>query len=277
MTSITRIEPIQRYHSTHHIRCVTAAALFDGHDASINIIRRLLQSSGAEVIHLGHNRSVRDVVEAALQEDVQAIAISSYQGGHMEYFRYLRELLNERGGRHIQVFGGGGGVIVPDEIAELERDGIARIFSPEHGRQMGLQGMINSMLESADFNTCPELNGHLQHLNDFHRLARAITFVENHGHTNNIGLPALDTTQRSTPIIGITGPGGAGKSSLTDELCLRFLEENPDMRLAILAVDPTRRKTGGALLGDRIRMNAPALFPDRIFMRSLATRDTGRS
>lgn len=270
------------YASAHKLRFITAASLFDGHDASINIMRRILQASGAEVIHLGHNRSVREVADAALQEDVQGVALSSYQGGHVEYFKYLRDLLNERGGQRIKIFGGGGGVIVPAEIAELESYGITKIFSPEDGRRLGLQGMINYMLEQCDFNTAAELNGNLQHLRDPCVLARTISYVENRAVA---GLDFPDTlagapadARKLAPVIGVTGPGGAGKSSLTDELCLRFLENNPDLRLAILAVDPTRKKTGGALLGDRIRMNTPALFSDRFFMRSIATRsDEGES
>lgn len=274
------------YASAHKLRFITAASLFDGHDASINIMRRILQASGAEVIHLGHNRSVREVADAALQEDVQGVALSSYQGGHVEYFKYLRDLLNERGGQRIKIFGGGGGVIVPAEIAELEAYGITKIFSPEDGRRLGLQGMINYMLEQCDFNTAPELNGNLQHLNDPYVLARTISYIENRAVAGRDFADALVGGEATTagngrkvaPVIGVTGPGGAGKSSLTDELCLRFLENNPDLRLAILAVDPTRKKTGGALLGDRIRMNSPALFADRFFMRSIATRsDEGES
>jgi methylmalonyl-CoA mutase len=288
----------QIYTCQHKVRFVTAASLFDGHDASINIMRRILQASGAEVIHLGHNRSVLEVVDAALQEDVQGIAISSYQGGHVEYFKYLRDLLNERGAAHIKIFGGGGGVIVPEEIRELEAYGVTKIFSPEDGRRLGLQGMIDHMLELCDFNTCPTLNGSFTNaaLPEFYRLAQGITYLENAatqfsadpGSTAlraaieriTAGVPAAGgptATGSGTPVLGVTGPGGAGKSSLTDELCLRFLENNPDLRLAIVAVDPTRRKTGGALLGDRIRMNAPALFADRIFVRSLATRGANRS
>ena len=253
----------------HKLRVVTAASLFDGHDAAINIMRRILQSSGVEVIHLGHNRSVRDVVDAVIQEDARAVAISSYQGGHIEYFTYLRELLNERGAGDVCIFGGGGGVIVAEEIARLEAAGITRIFSPEHGRRLGLQGMINEILEKSDYERAPiesESNPDRDR-----KLARLITQVEEGQYTLS------STTARTVPVVGITGPGGAGKSSLGDELCLRLLEQNPTLRVAVLAIDPTRRKTGGALLGDRIRMNAPALFPERMFVRSMATREAGRS
>ncbi len=286
------------YTCQNKVRFVTAASLFDGHDASINIMRRILQASGAEVIHLGHNRSVLEIVDAAIQEDVQGIAISSYQGGHVEYFKYLRDLLNERGAQHIRVFGGGGGVIVPEEIRELHEHGITRIFSPEDGRKLGLQGMIDFMLKECDFNTCPSLNGHFdaQEVPEFYKLSRGITYLEN-AHAGETGgdpdsarlaeaIQKIAASARGSqaapgetkaPVLGITGPGGAGKSSLTDELCLRFLENNPELRLAIIAVDPTRRKTGGALLGDRIRMNSPTLFSDRVFVRSLATRGANRS
>jgi methylmalonyl-CoA mutase len=255
------------YVPAHKIRFVTAASLFDGHDASINIMRRILQASGAEVIHLGHNRSVRDVVDTALQEDVQGIAISSYQGGHVEYFKYMVDLLREAGAGHVQVFGGGGGVIVPAEIAELEAYGVARIYSPEDGRVMGLQGMINDMLQRADFD--PRSRGAAI------PLARRITEIE----LDEAMEKASRVEGRTVPVLGITGTGGAGKSSLTDELVRRFLVDFPDKRVAILSVDPSKRKTGGALLGDRIRMNA-IFHPDlrgRVFMRSLATRAAHRA
>src|SRR6188474_2603025 len=251
------------YKAKHKIRFVTAASLFDGHDASINIMRRILQGSGAEVIHLGHNRSVDEVVSAALQEDVQGVAVSSYQGGHLEYFKYMIDLLREGGGAHIKVFGGGGGVIVPAEIKELHDYGVARIYSPEDGQRMGLQGMINDMLARCDFDPARK---------DPKTLAQIITALEL-GVFQKSSL--LDEAKANpAPVLGITGTGGAGKSSLTDELVRRFrLDQNDRLKIAILSVDPTRRKTGGALLGDRIRMNA--IRGPNIFMRSLATRDTG--
>src|SRR4051812_6077932 len=254
------------YKAKHKIRFVTAASLFDGHDASINIMRRILQGSGAEVIHLGHNRSVGEIVDAALQEDVQGIAISSYQGGHLEYFKYMVELLKERGGAHIQVFGGGGGVIVPAEIKELEASGVARIYSPEDGQRMGLQGMINDMLARCDFDLARYAPKALEPGNA-RTLAQVITAIELGAFTGKL-------EAKAAPVLGVTGTGGAGKSSLTDELVRRFrLDQGPDLGIAVLSVDPTRRKTGGALLGDRIRMNA--IHGGRTFMRSLATRATG--
>ncbi len=268
------------------IRVVTAAALFDGHDAAINVIRRILQAHGAEVIHLGHNRSAAEVVDAAIQEDAQGVCISSYQGGHMEYFRYVRELLDARGGAHVKIFGGGGGVIVPREIKALHAAGIERIFSPEDGRQLGLDGMIALIVQACDFSTLeraplsPELDALRPDAPAL--VARAITAVEA-GDAAGPELrswiadhlrPAADRRQPRAPVLGVTGPGGAGKSSLTDELVLRFVEDFPERRVAVLAVDPTRRKTGGALLGDRIRMNT--LSSPQVFMRSLATRGSGR-
>src|SRR3954451_19473878 len=259
------------YKAKHKIRFVTAASLFDGHDASINIMRRILQASGAEVIHLGHNRSVDEIVTAALQEDVQGIAVSSYQGGHLEYFKYMLDLLRSRRGEHIRVFGGGGGVIVPEEIEELQRYGVARVYSPQDGQRMGLQGMINDMLARCDFDLAQYAPKALKG-SDPRSLAQVITALE---------LGALDAAairqaaEKSTaPVLGVTGTGGAGKSSLTDELVRRFrLDQGEDLGIAVLSVDPTRRKTGGALLGDRIRMNA--IHGGRTFMRSLATRETG--
>jgi len=247
------------YKAKHKIRFVTAASLFDGHDASINIMRRILQASGAEVIHLGHNRSVEEVVNAALQEDAQGLAVSSYQGGHIEYFKYMIDLLRERGGARVQVFGGGGGVIVPAEIKELQDYGVARIYSPEDGQRMGLQGMINDMLARCDFDPSAK---------EPQTLAQTITALE---------LGVLDPGKikaGSAPVLGVTGTGGAGKSSLTDELVRRFrLDQGDALKIAILSVDPTRRKTGGALLGDRIRMNA--IHGANTYMRSLATREAG--
>ena len=260
------------YRAKHKIRFVTAASLFDGHDASINIMRRILQASGAEVIHLGHNRSVEEIVNAALQEDVQGIAVSSYQGGHIEFFKYMLDLLRSRGGEHIKVFGGGGGVIVPAEIKELQDYGVARIYSPEDGQRMGLQGMINDMLARCDFDPAQHAPKELKK-GDLRALARTITALES-------GVlkikDSLHKEKTGVPVLGVTGTGGAGKSSLTDELVRRFrLDQGDALRIAVLSVDPTRRKTGGALLGDRIRMNA--IHQPGIFMRSFATREAGSS
>ncbi|MFS1512184.1 fused isobutyryl-CoA mutase/GTPase IcmF [Chengkuizengella sp. SCS-71B] len=265
------------YRPQNHIRFVTASSLFDGHDASINIMRRILQASGAEVIHLGHNRSVEEVVNAAIQEDVQGIAISSYQGGHVEYFKYMYDLLNEKGASHIRIYGGGGGVIIPREIQELHEYGISGIFTPEDGRTLGLQGMINKMLEECDFLTINHnISEEITKLRNGEpvSIARMITAAEI--SVNDDYEPATQVMNkvkqmtRKVPVIGITGTGGAGKSSLTDELIRRFINEIPNKKVAILSVDPTKQKTGGALLGDRIRMNA--IFSSRIYMRSLATR-----
>ncbi|PSL45825.1 methylmalonyl-CoA mutase [Salsuginibacillus halophilus] len=264
------------YRPVNHIRFVTASSLFDGHDASINIMRRLLQSGGAEVIHLGHNRAAEEVVEAAIQEDVQGIAISSYQGGHIEYFKYCYDLLKERGAGHIQIFGGGGGVITPPEIKELHNYGIARIFSPEDGREYGLPGMISRMLEMSDFATPKQVEADMKALQagEMQSLTRMLSAVELSADTENIalteGIKALEAEKPNAPVLGMTGTGGAGKSSLTDELVRRFLHQFPEKKLAILSIDPTKQKTGGALLGDRIRMNA--IHSPRVFMRSLATR-----
>jgi methylmalonyl-CoA mutase len=260
------------YKAKHKIRFVTAASLFDGHDASINIMRRILQASGTEVIHLGHNRSVEEIVRAALQEDVQGIAVSSYQGGHLEFFKYMLDLLRSRGGEHIKVFGGGGGVIVPAEIKELQDYGVARIYSPEDGQRLGLQGMINDMLERCDFDPAQYAPKELKK-DDLRALAQTITALES-------GVlkikDSLHKEKTEVPVLGVTGTGGAGKSSLTDELVRRFrLDQGDGLRIAVLSVDPTRRKTGGALLGDRIRMNA--IHHPGIFMRSFATRETGSS
>lgn len=269
----------ERYRATHAIRMVTAASLFDGHDAAINIMRRILQSSGVEVIHLGHNRSARDVVYAAIQEDVQAVAVSSYQGGHMEYFKYIRTLLNEAGASHIRIFGGGGGVIVPEEIKSLQDAGyVDRIYSPEDGRRLGLQGIIDDMIKRSDFDPTVVAPPSLESLSTQTpaTLARLISLAE-HGVSSNqplLGAPLddkLEQISKRAPVLGITGTGGAGKSSLTDELLRRWLWDRPNDKIAVLSIDPTRKRTGGALLGDRIRMNA--LDPSRIFMRSLATRD----
>jgi methylmalonyl-CoA mutase len=257
------------YTPTTKVRVVTAASLFDGHDAAINVMRRIIQSTGVEVIHLGHNRSVAEVVDCAIQEDAQAIAMTSYQGGHVEYFKYMYDLLNERGAGHIKVFGGGGGTILPSEIEELHAYGIARIYSPDDGRALGLQGMINDLVSKSDHDT-PDAFG--DGLADAVRsgnplaIAQAISLAER-DHRERIAF-AADATR--APVFGITGTGGAGKSSLTDEIVRRFVEDFQDKRIAVVSVDPSKRKTGGALLGDRIRMNA--VSHPRVYMRSLATR-----
>ncbi|MFM8796978.1 MAG: methylmalonyl-CoA mutase family protein, partial [Betaproteobacteria bacterium] len=282
---------LAQYRPTNKVRFVTAASLFDGHDAAINIMRRILQGMGAEVIHLGHNRSVDEVVTAALQEDVQGIAVSSYQGGHVEYFKYMVELLRARGGSHIQVFGGGGGVIVPAEIRDLAEHGV-RIFSPEDGQRMGLQGMIGEMMMRCDRDLSAHAPKQLQAVQGhsesaWRALAQLITALEN-GRADGALLTAVreSASARAIPVLGITGTGGAGKSSLTDELIRRIrLDQDDALRIAVISIDPSRRKSGGALLGDRIRMNAispwsksPASAGDtgaRVFMRSLATREAG--
>lgn len=251
------------YRPQRPVRIVTAAALFDGHDAAINVMRRIMQATGAEIIHLGHNRSVEEVVQAALQEDVHGVAITSYQGGHMEYFTYMRRRLNEEGAGHIKIYGGGGGVIVPSEIRELHAGGIDRIFSPDDGRALGLQGMINEVVQGCDYDLLALDPPGAEH--PFQALARAITRAEQSGRG-----PDLAPDARHAPVVGLTGTGGAGKSSLTDELIRRFTADFPDKRVAILCVDPTKRRTGGALLGDRIRFNA--LRGGNVYLRSLATR-----
>ncbi len=255
------------YKPRNPVRIVSAAALFDGHDAAINVMRRILQATGVEIIHLGHDRSVEEVAVAAVQEDAQGVALTSYQGGHMEYFTYLRERLDALGAKHTRIVGGGGGVIVPREIEELHRRGIDRIFSPEDGRNLGLQGMINLVVERCDFSESTDLDGTGAH--PHMRLARRITRVES-GHVEPARLPQAT---RRAPVIGLTGTGGAGKSSLTDELVRRFVSDFPDKTVAVLCIDPTKKKTGGALLGDRIRMNS--LSSPRVFMRSMATRGSG--
>ena len=296
MTDLSdQFKVLANYRPLNKVRFVTAASLFDGHDAAINIMRRILMSMGAEVIHLGHNRSVEEVVTAALQEDAQGIAISSYQGGHVEYFKYMVDLLKARGGAHIQVFGGGGGVIVPSEIRELQDYGVARIYSPEDGQKMGLAGMIGEMVMRCDKDLSAyapakikAIQGHSE-LN-WRALAQLITALENEKAAGvEKGAPAASFTSlveeirtqaamRKVPVLGITGTGGAGKSSLTDELIRRLrLDQGDSLRVALISIDPSRRKTGGALLGDRIRMNAigPWRQGPRVFMRSLATRDFG--
>lgn len=295
MTDLSaEFKALASYRPTHKVRFVTAASLFDGHDAAINIMRRILQGMGAEVIHLGHNRSVDEVVTAALQEDVQGIAVSSYQGGHVEYFRYMVDLLRQRGGGHIRVFGGGGGVIVPAEIRELQDYGVTRIYSPEDGQRMGLAGMIGEMVMRCDEDLAPHaprelaaIQGHTEEA--WRALAQLVTALEG-GSADAKLLQDLRAAAdlRRIPVLGITGTGGAGKSSLTDELIRRLrLDQDDRLRVAVISIDPSRRKSGGALLGDRIRMNAISPWPRppgqaasadsgaRVYMRSLATRDFG--
>jgi methylmalonyl-CoA mutase len=265
------------YQIKNKIRILTAASLFDGHDVSINIMRRILQASGAEVIHLGHNRSVKEVVECAIQEDVNAIAITSYQGGHMEYFKYMYDLLKEKDSSQIKIFGGGGGVILPNEISALQEYGIARIYSPDDGRAMGLQGMIDDMLQQCDVPLGKDMQPVLKKLNviNVSHLAKLISSAENYRIDIAAFLDELKAMNQNTPVLGFTGTGGAGKSSLVDEFVRRFLISSPDKTLAILSVDPSKRKTGGALLGDRIRMNA--INNARVYMRSMATRQSNLS
>ncbi len=267
------------YKPKNHVRIVTAASLFDGHDAAINVMRRIIQSSGAEVIHLGHNRSVHEIVNAAIQEDAQAIAMTSYQGGHMEFLTYMYDMLNENGCGHIKIFAGGGGVILPDEIEELLKHGITRIYSPDDGMKMGLQGMINDLMEKSDFPTGKDINISVDDIvnKDYVAIARLISAAEN--YRDEIA-PLLDeltevAKTKKSPVLGITGTGGSGKSSLVDEIVRRFTNEFPDKNMAIISVDPSKRKSGGALLGDRIRMNA--IDTPQVFMRSLATRQSNLS
>ncbi|MDP2171488.1 MAG: methylmalonyl-CoA mutase family protein [Rhodocyclaceae bacterium] len=283
MTDLSVSTKLAAYKPRHKVRFVTAAALFDGHDASINIMRRILQATGAEVIHLGHNRSVQEIVNAALQEDVQGIAITSYQGGHLEFFKYMIDLLKAGGGGDIKVFGGGGGVIVPAEIAELHAYGVTRVYTPEDGATMGLQGMINDVVANSDFDLKASVSIDDLRGGNHRVLARAITQLENDpggSLAQAIKNAAVQPVPKKgfpsvTPTLGITGTGGAGKSSLTDELIRRFrLDQDDALRMAIISIDPSRKRTGGALLGDRIRMNA--IEHPNIFMRSLATRDTGK-
>ncbi len=274
------MEKIAPYQPKNKVRIVTAASLFDGHDAAINIMRRIMQSSGAEIIHLGHNRSVQEIVNTAIQEDVQGIAITSYQGGHNEFFKYMYDLLREKGAAHIKIFGGGGGTILPSEIKDLHKYGIDRIYSPDDGRTMGLQGMINDVLKNCDFPIGDQLNGELKKYTsqDDHSIARMITAAENFPEANAHWLKEIqkEIAKKTIPVLGITGTGGSGKSSLVDELVRRFLLDFTDKTIAIISVDPSKRKTGGALLGDRIRMNAihGGQAKERVFMRSLATRQS---
>ncbi|MCB0704910.1 MAG: cobalamin-dependent protein [Saprospiraceae bacterium] len=270
------MEKIAPYQPKNKIRIVTAASLFDGHDAAINIMRRIMQRSGAEIIHLGHNRSVHEIVNTAIQEDAQGVAITSYQGGHNEFFKYMYDLLKERGAGHVKIFGGGGGTILPVEIEALQKHGITRIYSPDDGRHMGLQGMINDVLEQCDFPVGDQLNGELKKYGekDAHSIARMISAAENFPEDNQKWLDDIrkKVSKKVVPVLGITGTGGAGKSSLVDELIRRFLIDFPDKTMAVVSVDPSKRKTGGALLGDRIRMNS--VNNPRVFMRSLATRQS---
>ena len=279
MNAVTVPAKSAPYHPTNKVRFITATSLFDGHDASVNIMRRVLQASGAEVIHLGHNRSVQEIVSAAIQEDVQGVAITSYQGGHVEFFKYMIDLLRENGGANIKVFGGGG-VIVPAEIRELMAYGVTRLYSPADGATLGLQGMIDDVIRSSDYDLsalAPPDAEALEALRSGNRrqLARVITAVENRAYSARVRQSLLQAAAAiHTPVLGITGTGGAGKSSLTDELILRLrLDQRDRLRLAVISIDPSRKRTGGALLGDRIRMNA--IESNRVFMRSLATRDTG--
>ena len=270
------MEQVAPYKPKNKIRIVTAASLFDGHDAAINIMRRIIQSTGCEVIHLGHDRSVEEVVNCAIQEDAQAIAMTSYQGGHNEYFKYMYDLLKEKGAPQIKIFGGGGGTILPSEIKELQEYGIERIYHPDDGRSLGLQGMINDLVERCDIAVGEKLDYSLKDLKEKNvpGLARMISAAENFSdkHKDIIESLRKEAIKINTPILGITGTGGAGKSSLVDELVRRFLVDFSDKQIAVVSVDPSKRKTGGALLGDRIRMNS--IKNDRVYMRSLATRQS---
>ncbi|HEY1199873.1 MAG TPA: methylmalonyl-CoA mutase family protein, partial [Niastella sp.] len=261
------------YTPVNKVRIVTAASLFDGHDAAINIMRRILQSKGAEIIHLGHNRSVAEIVECAIEEDAQGIAITSYQGGHVEFFKYMKDLLEENGCGHIKIFGGGGGTILPQEITELHNYGITRIYSPDDGRRLGLEGMIEDVIEKCDFPVNGDPGNYVNRMKlgewkDIRKISRAISNAENKVNGNK---PATKAAS-GLPVLGITGTGGAGKSSVTDEIVRRYLNAFPEKTIAVISVDPSKKKTGGALLGDRIRMNS--IHSPRAYMRSLATRDS---
>ena len=270
---------VKKYIPKNKIRIVTAASLFDGHDAAINIMRRIIQSTGCEVIHLGHDRSVEEIVNCAIQEDANAIAITSYQGGHTEFLKYMYDLLNERNHTQIKIFAGGGGTILPEEISELEKYGITKIYHPDDGRKMGLQGMINDLVKKSDFLIGDKINSKINELTEkkSSNIARTISAIENctKKHSNEINEISLLASKSKTPILGITGTGGAGKSSLVDELVRRFLNDFPKKEIAIISVDPSKRRTGGALLGDRIRMNS--INNKRVYMRSLATRQSNLS
>lgn len=270
------MEQIEKYSPNNKIRIVTAASLFDGHDAAINIMRRIIQATGCEVIHLGHDRSVEEVVNCAIEEDANAIAMTSYQGGHVEYLKYMYDLLKEKGCEHIKIFAGGGGTILPEEIEELHQYGITRIYHPDDGREMGLQGMINDMIQLCDFPTGANLNGEVNRINkkEVKAIAKLISAAENFPKESKADIEKVHemAAKVATPVLGITGTGGAGKSSLVDELVRRFLIDFTDKTIAIVSVDPSKRKTGGALLGDRIRMNA--IKNNRVYMRSLATRQS---
>ena len=270
------MEQVAPYKPINKIRIVTAASLFDGHDAAINIMRRIIQATGCEVIHLGHDRSVEEVVDCAIQEDAQAIAMTSYQGGHIEYFKYMCDLLKEKGAPHIKIFGGGGGTILPTEIKELHDYGITRIYHPDDGRTLGLQGMINNLVEQCDFPVGENITNTIKEIGvkNIPSIARAISAAENFPEENKIILNEIRelAKTKSIPVLGITGTGGSGKSSLVDELVRRFLVDFGDKQIAVVSVDPSKRKTGGALLGDRIRMNS--IKSNRVYMRSLATRQS---
>lgn len=263
------MQTIAPYKLQNTVRIVTAASLFDGHDAAINVMRRIIQSTGCEVIHLGHNRSVAEVVACAIQEDANAIAMTSYQGGHTEYFQYMYDLLKEQGAGHIKIFGGGGGTILPTEIEHLHRYGISRVYSPDDGRALGLQGMINDLVEKSDYPTPDTFGADLEQevkRKNHVAIAQAISLAER----SALERVKFSVGVKRAPVLGITGTGGAGKSSLTDELVRRFLFDFPTKTIAVVSVDPSKRKTGGALLGDRIRMNS--VRDSRVFMRSFATR-----
>ncbi len=266
------------YQPKHKVRIVTAASLFDGHDAAINVMRRIIQSTGCEVIHLGHDRSAEEVVDTAIQEDANAIAMTSYQGGHNEYFKYMYDLLQQKGAGHIKIFGGGGGTILPEEISDLEAYGITKLYHPDDGRALGLQGMINDLVQKADFATGQNIDFKLEEIlaKNPTYIAKTISCAENNPeefakYRNTIN-DHIAASNKNVPVLGITGTGGAGKSSLVDEFVRRFLFDMKDKTIAIISVDPSKRKTGGALLGDRIRMNS--IRNNRVYMRSLATRQS---